>query len=233
MTGNPQSRVATIVAAVAQVFGVSPKELLGPRRARYVSHPRQVAMVLARDLCPDKSLPMLGREFDRDHTTIIHAIEAVAKRRKNDAELDLIIKDLEAKLSEELSDTVSDRMVEMAADRIASVVAQRVRERIIGGASDDPQGFVYELLKPAPDRMHENDVRLPAAARQAPQSSATPINRASGAVRRTAPPAPPPQPPRMPRFIPTDAKTLGLIRRDFEKTRLLFVRAREARTGAK
>ena len=50
------------------------------RRARSVSHPRQVAMYLCRELTP-RSLPEIGRLFgNRDHSTVIYAMAAVAAR---------------------------------------------------------------------------------------------------------------------------------------------------------
>jgi chromosomal replication initiator protein len=50
---------------------------------RYVSHPRQEAMYLSR-VVARKSLNQIGRSFQRDHTTVIHACRAVEKRKASD-----------------------------------------------------------------------------------------------------------------------------------------------------
>lgn len=51
------------------------------------SHPRQAAMALS-VLLTEHSLVRIGHFFGgRDHSTVIHACRAVAKRRRNDAKL--------------------------------------------------------------------------------------------------------------------------------------------------
>lgn len=47
--------------------------LLSHRRHRTVVIPRQVAMLLCKTLTP-YSLPQIGIQFDRDHTTVLHAV---------------------------------------------------------------------------------------------------------------------------------------------------------------
>lgn len=73
------SRVARIIAATAEASGLTAKDLLGPSKAHVVSHPRQVAMVLCRQIT-GASLPTIGRMFKRHHTTVLHAEAAVAER---------------------------------------------------------------------------------------------------------------------------------------------------------
>ena len=60
----------------ATYFTVRLDELNGPSRAGNVALARQVAMYICRDLT-DLSLPKIGAEFDRDHTTVIHACRKV------------------------------------------------------------------------------------------------------------------------------------------------------------
>jgi chromosomal replication initiator protein len=54
-------------------------ELLSSRRSPRVAHARQLAMYLARELTP-MSLTEIARGFDRDHTTVMHALRAVEGR---------------------------------------------------------------------------------------------------------------------------------------------------------
>lgn len=61
---------------VAEHFSISVKEMQSSRRARNVARPRQIAMYLAKQLT-SRSLPEIGRKFDRDHTTVMHAVRKV------------------------------------------------------------------------------------------------------------------------------------------------------------
>jgi chromosomal replication initiator protein len=65
--------------AVCAVCGLSRDELLSKRRSTQVSHARQLAMYLTRDLTT-MSLAEIARAFDRDHTTVLHALRAVDGR---------------------------------------------------------------------------------------------------------------------------------------------------------
>jgi chromosomal replication initiator protein len=76
--------ISTIQDAVCSTLGVSRSAMLSQSRTAAVSHTRQIAMYLARELT-DLSLADIAREFDRDHTTILHAIRAVSARASADA----------------------------------------------------------------------------------------------------------------------------------------------------
>ena len=67
-----------IIDVSARHFGFSVDELIGPSRRRPLVIARQIAMFLFRELT-DFSYPAIGREFsDRDHTTVIHAVEKIS-----------------------------------------------------------------------------------------------------------------------------------------------------------
>jgi len=79
--------VEEIIRKVADHYNVRMSELLGPRRARAVSRPRQVAMFLSKTLTT-KSLPEIGRRFGgRDHTTVIHAVRKIEELRSLDSQI--------------------------------------------------------------------------------------------------------------------------------------------------
>jgi chromosomal replication initiator protein len=71
--------VTEIQDAVAEALGLSREELLSPRRTPRIARARQLAMYLARELTP-LSLAQIAREFNRDHTTVLHAIRSVNQR---------------------------------------------------------------------------------------------------------------------------------------------------------
>ncbi len=77
-TAEPPT-LSAIQDAVCAVSGLTKEELLSPRRSPRVAHSRQLAMYLARELTP-LSLTEIARSFDRDHTTVLHAIRSVSAR---------------------------------------------------------------------------------------------------------------------------------------------------------
>ena len=71
-----RTTIDEIQKKVAEHFNISVKEMQSSRRARTVARPRQIAMYLAKQLT-SRSLPEIGRKFDRDHTTVMHAVRKV------------------------------------------------------------------------------------------------------------------------------------------------------------
>ncbi len=71
-----KTTIDEIQKKVAEYFNISVKEMQSSRRARNVARPRQIAMYLAKQLT-SRSLPEIGRKFDRDHTTVMHAVRKV------------------------------------------------------------------------------------------------------------------------------------------------------------
>lgn len=76
--------IADIQRSVAAHFGLTVGMLTGPRRARAIARPRQMAMYLA-SVKTNKSLPQIGRAFRRDHTTVMHGIRVIERLRASDA----------------------------------------------------------------------------------------------------------------------------------------------------
>jgi chromosomal replication initiator protein len=76
-----------VLQAVADVFGLTPDQLLGRSRSRDVALPRQVAMYLMREEV-NASLPQIGEVLGgRDHTTVMYACEKVAGMIESDDRL--------------------------------------------------------------------------------------------------------------------------------------------------
>jgi chromosomal replication initiator protein len=84
---DPQTpSIAAIQGAVSSVMGVPQAALLSSSRATAVSRARQLAMYLSREMT-SLSLADIARQFNRDHTTVLHATRAVSSRRAGDADL--------------------------------------------------------------------------------------------------------------------------------------------------
>lgn len=83
MIRSPMCRV--IADATAENYGIPLTDLLSERRSPPMAvEARMVAMYLCRHITP-YSLPRIGRFFDRDHTTVMHAIRTVERRMQDSA----------------------------------------------------------------------------------------------------------------------------------------------------
>ncbi|KAA5608373.1 chromosomal replication initiator protein DnaA [Rhodovastum atsumiense] len=77
--------IEEIQRKVAEHWNIRLTDMSSARRARNVARPRQVAMYLAKQLT-SRSLPEIGRKFgNRDHTTVMHAVQRVAELMERDA----------------------------------------------------------------------------------------------------------------------------------------------------
>ncbi|MDP6740020.1 MAG: chromosomal replication initiator protein DnaA [Planctomycetota bacterium] len=76
-----------IISAVTCKYGVKLSELQSRRRTKSITHPRQVAMFLARRITRH-SLEEVGGFFGgRDHSTVIYAVDRVSKALRSDPEV--------------------------------------------------------------------------------------------------------------------------------------------------
>jgi len=82
-----KDRVVTIESiqkAICEFFNLRPSELRSKKRTKNIALPRQVAMYLCRRHT-GASFPVIGDRFGgRDHSTVIHAANAVERRMRED-----------------------------------------------------------------------------------------------------------------------------------------------------
>jgi chromosomal replication initiator protein len=84
----PPVTVESIQKMVANQYNLKVSELKSRNNSHHISFPRQIAMYLCK-LLTDTSLPELGRRFGgKHHSTVIHAIRKIEKKRSNDGEFD-------------------------------------------------------------------------------------------------------------------------------------------------
>jgi chromosomal replication initiator protein len=69
---------------VSEFFGLKLADMRTRRRTKAVAFPRQIAMYFARQLT-HASLTEVGRAFDKDHTTVLHAVTKVETLIRQDA----------------------------------------------------------------------------------------------------------------------------------------------------
>lgn len=72
-TGITYRVIPKIIKAACEVFDLPASILLSNRRVMPIPQARQIAMALAYRITK-KSFPHLGRIFNRDHTTVLHAV---------------------------------------------------------------------------------------------------------------------------------------------------------------
>ena len=75
----PEPTIEAVQRVVASVFNLSREELVSSSRVPRIARARQVAMYLSRELT-SASLPRIAAAFQRDHTTVLHAVRAVQGR---------------------------------------------------------------------------------------------------------------------------------------------------------
>ena len=72
--------IAQIQRAVCEHYGVAMGDLLSDQRAGRLSHPRQLAYLIAREMT-SLSYPQIARKFaDRDHSTILYGVARARER---------------------------------------------------------------------------------------------------------------------------------------------------------
>lgn len=95
---NFKNDIQKIQKVVAEHYNVSVDDLKSKKRIATIAFPRQIAIYLSRQLT-DESFPRIGIEFGgRDHSTVIHSVDKIAKERKSNKQLDNIINEIIKKL---------------------------------------------------------------------------------------------------------------------------------------
>jgi chromosomal replication initiator protein len=80
--------IDNIQKTVAEYFKIRISDVLSKRRSRSIARPRQIAMVLAKELTRH-SLPEIGDAFGgRDHTTVLHACRRIKALRETENRVD-------------------------------------------------------------------------------------------------------------------------------------------------
>jgi chromosomal replication initiator protein len=76
---GPSRSIEEIMELTARCYEMSVEDLRSRSRRAHVVKPRHFAMYLCRRYT-DASLKEIGRAFGRDHTSVMHALQAVEKR---------------------------------------------------------------------------------------------------------------------------------------------------------
>ena len=97
--GNALPTPNLIISQVCKFSSFDEALLRGPQKTKGIAEARQTAMYLIRKLT-NLSLPDIGKEFDRDHSTVLHAIRKVEMGLKNgDKTMQNNIRDITANIN--------------------------------------------------------------------------------------------------------------------------------------
>ena len=97
--GNALPTPSLIISQVCKFYSVDETVLRGTQRNRGVSEARQMSMYLIRKLT-NLSLPDIGNEFAKDHTTVLHAIRKVeAALKAGDTTMQNNVRDITANIN--------------------------------------------------------------------------------------------------------------------------------------
>ena len=82
-SGGPSKRltVEDIQKEAEQFYKVSHADIVGPKRARNITHARQVAIFLCRDLL-DIPYEDIGKKFNRDHSTAMYSVRNIEEKMR-------------------------------------------------------------------------------------------------------------------------------------------------------
>jgi chromosomal replication initiator protein len=89
--------IESIQRTVSDYFHIRLTELKSKKRTQHIAFCRQVAMYLCRKLT-ESSFPAIGEAFGRDHSTVIHAYNLIARRISNDSAFRFSIEKVEREL---------------------------------------------------------------------------------------------------------------------------------------
>ena len=97
--GNALPTPSLIISQVCKFYSVDEVALRGSQKSKGISEPRQVAMYLVRKLT-NLSLPEIGQQFNKDHTTVLYNIRKVeVALKENNTELQNNIRDITANIN--------------------------------------------------------------------------------------------------------------------------------------
>ena len=92
---------ALVKKYICKHFDLKLVDLESSKRSRNLSYPRQIAMYICREMT-DLSLPKIGEAFgNRDHTTVLHALDKISTEIKMNGSLKEIIISIENSIKED------------------------------------------------------------------------------------------------------------------------------------
>lgn len=93
-----KTSIQTIIKEVSKYFSISINDIISAKRNKFISHARQLAMYLSRELT-SSSLPRIGKSFgSRDHSTVIYAVSKISDLINKDKNVYMQIQEITGKI---------------------------------------------------------------------------------------------------------------------------------------
>ena len=74
---------------------------MGKKKVKNIVTARQIAMFIAFNKVKNTNVTTVAREFERDHSTISHAVEKISAAMGEDEEISTAVRDIISKLTDE------------------------------------------------------------------------------------------------------------------------------------
>lgn len=91
--------VEKVITAVSKKYGISEEDIRGKKHNQEIVKARNIAIYILRSIT-QLSLPKIGQEFSRNHTTVMNSLSVIEKELKNNPLLELSIEDLIKEIKE-------------------------------------------------------------------------------------------------------------------------------------
>lgn len=86
-----------IIQSVCQFFNISKDDMFSRKRNNEIAEPRQLCMYLISDMI-DMPLMAIGKIFNRDHSTVVHARDKISSQIRTNQKTKTIISDLKSQI---------------------------------------------------------------------------------------------------------------------------------------
>ncbi|MBR4030789.1 MAG: chromosomal replication initiator protein DnaA [Clostridia bacterium] len=86
---------------VATYFGISVEDIMSSKKVKNIALARQIAMFIAFNKVKNTNVTAVAREFERDHSTISHAVQKINNAMNTDEEIATTVQDIISKLTDE------------------------------------------------------------------------------------------------------------------------------------
>lgn len=86
--------IEEIIESVSRYCNVQQKDILSTKRPKELVEARQFAMYLCTELLTSTPLASIGKYFNRDHTTVMHARDKITQKLEKETKMKLIISDI-------------------------------------------------------------------------------------------------------------------------------------------
>lgn len=91
--GPSEITVSRIVEEVARTFGADPEAIYSKKQNAQVTEMRQMAMFVIRELT-GMSTKLIGREFGRDHSTVVYSLQRFQDKYNRDSKVRLTVNNI-------------------------------------------------------------------------------------------------------------------------------------------